>query len=147
MKKYFHLFLMSSIIFGSLPVQSGGAEPKVETCLICGHVCCCPEMCQPLIEKNKKEAASHCSVKRNSPQPKIQSCDLPNSVCQLQSVPSPGFLNFKNEGKFSDPQMTVLSDIDPSSGLSKEAILDSTFLFSCVVFLEISTPPPRRIPA
>jgi hypothetical protein len=139
--------LIGFIIVGSAPIQPAAQFQQQEDCVVCGHACCCPEMCKPLIKKIKPEAASHCSTQQSRKRSKIESCDQPNSICRLQSAPPAGILNLKNEGGWPNLRFTVLADVNPSSRTSKESIFEARLSISFLVPLEIPIPPPRSFPA
>lgn len=145
MTKIFRLMLIGFIIVGSVPIQPAAQFQQQEDCVVCGHACCCPEMCKPLINKMKVDAASHCSMQQSRKQLKVESCDQLNSICRLQSAPSAGILNLKIESFWPNPQLTVWGDGAPSSGFSKERIRESDFEFSYPVPLDVRTPPPRSL--
>ncbi len=139
------LFLFVSLIMPTGPVNASPQKIS-EDCTICGHVCCCPEICKPLIEKRKKEAASHCSVAPEKKQAKAELCDQSASSCQIQKLPPAGIVNFRNEAICSSPRLMILGDVQFSSGLSQRSIREASFFLSFLAPLEIPTPPPRHSP-
>ncbi len=139
------LLLIFSLLVPAAPINSS-AQKLPEDCVVCGHACCCPEMCKPLIKKMKEDAASHCSMQRSQKQSKVESCDQPNSICRLQRAPPAGILNLKNEAAWPNPRLAILGDVNPSSGRSKESIFESSLFLSFLAPLEIPTPPPRISP-
>ena len=52
MRRTFSLCLIFSLLNGPLPAAP--ARPRPAACDICGHACCCPDVCA------RKRAASHC---------------------------------------------------------------------------------------
>lgn len=94
-------------------VRVGAAVQKPpEDCLVCGHACCCPDVCAPLIKKmNKEKAAKHCGTDGFV----AMSCDQPESVCRIQSAPPVGLAEGRPESDRPNPQFLVLNRINLSS--------------------------------
>jgi hypothetical protein len=139
----FHIFLAGLVIFGSFPVHGISSPLKPEDCVICGHACCCPEICAPKIKELKgKKAPSHCSVPEKSYKTGAHGCDQPVSICQF-SPSDPISAILLQEKTFINPQPGILSVLKPSGGNSPTFSLSEDRFRSSPYFQETPTPPPR----
>src|SRR5262245_49740096 len=67
--RFFVSLLLSFLLI--VPSFSAGPLPQKppEDCIICGHACCCPEVCAPKLKAMKKK--------------KVMACHLPDSICKV----------------------------------------------------------------
>lgn len=123
MKIFAGFFLVLGLLLPSMPNHSF-AQALPEDCAVCGHACCCPEMCKPLIKKMK-------------------ACDQPDSLCHLQSTPTSRDLNFKSESECPNSRFLVLSYVAPLGGNNNENVNEAFLYLNFSVWLNILTPPPK----
>ncbi len=143
MRRIFTILVAFTLILS--PISSGASIQKPpEDCLVCGHACCCPEVCAPLIKKMKEaKAAKHCGAE--GPGSDV-SCNQPDSICRIQSVPPMGFSGGRAETDWPNPQFTDLKEADVSAQRAKGALFDHCPLGSFSLALDVPTPPPRILP-
>jgi hypothetical protein len=104
-------------------VSAGLQRPD---CPICGHVCCCPEMCASKLNAAKKTAL----------------CRDSSSPCRLQSREA-GFTGATKEISARPPVIAsgAVADLHRPQAVRRQA--DDPIGF--IVFpLDVPTPPPRR---
>lgn len=143
MKNISHLLFVAILIFGSFPNQGFASRQKVEDCSICGHVCCCPEICASKIkEVKKKEAPSHCSVE-HSEHSDAKGCNQPVSICRITSKEPFAALLLEEKTVLINPRAGILGSVRPDNRDNSQSFLEakSFLLFPC--FHETPTPPPR----
>ncbi len=126
------LFLVFSLLVPTGPVNAFSQKPS-EECAICGHVCCCPEMCAPKIKELKeKQSRAH------------SGCDQGFSKCRLQSSETPsGLINTRESITFSNPQVRILSVLSNTQQGQEFRIYESDHICSFPISFEIPTPPPK----
>lgn len=135
MKFVVRLFLIISILVPAAPLKSV-AQKLPENCIICGHACCCPEMCAPKIKKMKEEA-NHNSHKN------LKGCASSSETCRLQSSDAEGFIQTEEKISNSEIQKQFL----PHELLGLKEAWAKLQQYSAPQFLspflENLTPPPK----
>jgi hypothetical protein len=126
------LFLIFSLLVPMGPINSFAQKPP-QDCPICGHVCCCPEMCAPKI-KELKDKQSHQAAR----------CYQDMASCRLQSAPNPtGLIHTRENLTIPNPQNGILSFfVDACRGRGFR-LIEREQLFSLSTPSEIPTPPPK----
>lgn len=145
MKKILHLFLISLLVLGSYPTAGSATQPKQIDCPICGHICCCPEICAPKIkELKKKRGLLHCPVTSDRPVKMKQGCDQPVTICRFKSTdPIPAMI--LQERAVINLRTVIWTGAKPENATESRSPLEADFLVSPANFQEPPTPPPRRI--
>jgi hypothetical protein len=120
------LFLFS-LAMPPVPVRAAQSN-ETEICLMCGHVCCCPEVC---------------AAKKIELQKKAAGCDMKSAQCRIQPEAPTGLMNSKQEASNPSPQMVLLGRAALMSRFSGQTIFDPPYFQSFSTPFEIPTPPPR----
>jgi hypothetical protein len=107
---------MALFAFGALPVRPAPVAVKSDMCAMCGHKCCCPEMCGV--------KTSSCSIGKSQPENAV------NLKHESAQAPRPALVSFAAFFRHDTGYRLFLKE---SIGFkSPEA--------------EILTPPPRALP-
>ena len=137
------LFLVVSLLIPSGPVNAFSQKPS-EDCVICGHACCCPEMCKPMIKKMKEDAASHCGVPAKRPKAS-NGCEQPLSVCSLTPKDPVSALAFQERSLISRPTSWIIGSLCPDDPGLSSLIFHASQLNLPSPIREVLTPPPEIV--
>ena len=144
LKKIFCSAVAGILLIGSLPSAPLMAQSRKEDCPICGHACCCPDVCAPLIKEMKKKKAMSCCASMNSSHRKneLQGCDSPFSTCRMgSSNSSPAMFNNESIQPPPPSEFAKIKGANPLEGAYR--VFSNEFLDSGLCFLDPPTPPPR----
>jgi hypothetical protein len=143
MRKLFHVILVGIIVLGSFPIQSQSAPQKQEDCVICGHACCCPEMCAPKIkELKKKKAHSHCGVSAVK-ETAAKGCDQPLSICSLTSNDPISLIFLQERSVLSKPISWLVETVSPNLQRGCQLPPSASILSMNSPTEDVLTPPPQ----
>ena len=126
MKNSFQLFLTFAVALGAGPRTFIIAAPQVEECVICGHECCCPDVCaQKKLSTNK-------------------SCHS-EEICKLKPADPSQLFVFQKEFLLIEPSAATFSVVRPESKNETEGMRPTRLVISESAQREIPTPPPRAV--
>ena len=144
--KISRLIIIAFLVCGTVLARSGWAAQQPSDCVVCGHACCCPEMCKPIIEKMKKEAASHCGVSPER-QDVLKGCNQSLSVCGLAPKEPVSSFAFQDRSLLSRPLSVVVGAIRPEAMGLSSLISYTTNLDFLAPIRDVLTPPPEFVPS
>jgi hypothetical protein len=127
-RKFLVLFIMGVLIFRSIPPAAVIAQIPAD-CQICGHVCCCPAICEAKIKAQKKHS-SGCGTSAC----RLDTSSSPRELASAKEFPAPSYLE-------CDVFSAGLRGADNHTAPRR----DVPFLSSLSLTFEIPTPPPRHI--
>ena len=118
MKQSFLILLAALVVFGSYPAEALSAPMKNDDCVMCGHVCCCPEICDQKI-----------------------------SSCKIESKDSAAGIFIQERVAVKKPVSWLISANRPNDGSVEQSIQSNPILFLTSPIPEVLTPPPNSFPA
>lgn len=124
MRFFLRFLLILSILLPSAPLRASVMKPA-EDCPICGHVCCCPEICALKIREMRS----------------VKSCS--SNSCKMSAGNSRAMTNSKDSLIRPEPDPRTLSFTVPSVDLRHERVRSLALGVLLSPTLEILTPPPR----
>ncbi len=139
MRKWSALFLAVML---AVPAHAGGAAPKKQPadCAVCGHVCCCPDVCAKII-KNRKSAAPSSGADAPAQDP----CGVSEAQCRLGPLEgNPAFL--REAGRPAEPLRGPTLAVRPVKADLSRFTDGCPFLPYRNIFSPVPVPPPRFQP-
>jgi hypothetical protein len=123
--KWFRFLLLFTLLAPPPSAPLKAAVPQ--DCAICGHACCCPEMCKPLIEKAKT------------------SCHNETAACQMDRKEDAAQLALMETSSKAVPFRWNWTDLnlalqDPFLIYAAPQPILSSYLLQ-----DVPTPPPKRL--
>jgi hypothetical protein len=128
----FRAFVAAFILLGNSFTTVRAAPVVAQDCVVCGHQCCCPEKCAPLMaELRTREAA-------------LEKCSLPGFQCEIASAPDALISLSDENARALKPRLTFLSRVKPRRLVVSSVILSDATGSRSPGFQDVLIPPPRR---
>lgn len=142
--RYIRFIAIISLLIPAGPT-SAYAQKAPQDCVVCGHACCCPDVCAPkILEMIKKDRLCGQPLKRHVSKTRA-SCDRPKAICSIQSEPLSGLINLRNETIWPNTKLAFVDYTRLLRNAGQERFFDTENISSLSIAMEIPTPPPRRL--
>jgi hypothetical protein len=146
-KKTVRILLICFIAAGSYPIPASGSQTKPEDCVVCGRVCCCPEICAPIIKErqNKKNQNVSCCSMENMEIADTKERSQTLMMCGLSSKDPVSALAAQDRLIVFRPVSFFVGIAHSNASHSTHLRIDAPVLLLCPQSGEVLTPPPKHL--
>jgi len=123
MKTGLRLFFIFALLVPAGPINGFVHKPPAD-CPICGHVCCCPEMCALKLKG-------------------MRSCANDLSTCKISRKDGRAAVNLNDTATRPAQDPRIIPDALHFVNLRHEKVLEEELLRPLSPIAKIQTPPPR----